>query len=190
MDIYVNLLVDLFDELFGNEWNDASVTAEHHTWILQFFSCTACPCKFSSGHLRLSDGIGSKFHVCKLLSVFRSMLETSEFCEPMYFGVLLLVLSKLKRLVRNDGLDSVCQNSFLRYGQVNSALCILLKSSMNLMIHLPRFHCICNYFCFAGIVVETYQELWRKCLSSFCTSVCTPSLRSFLSATSPASVPE
>ena len=44
-----------------------------------------------------------------------------------------------QRLVRNDGLDSVCQNSFLRCGQVNSALCILLRSSMNLMIHLPRF---------------------------------------------------
>ena len=26
---------------------------------------------------------------------------------------------------------------------------------MNLMIHLPRFLEICNYFCFAGIVVET-----------------------------------
>ena len=25
---------------------------------------------------------------------------------------------------------------------------------MNLMVHLPRFLCICNYFCFAGIVVE------------------------------------
>ena len=26
---------------------------------------------------------------------------------------------------------------------------------MNLMIHLPRFLCVYNYFCFAGIVVET-----------------------------------
>ena len=43
------------------QWNDASVTAEHHSW--EFFSCTACPCKFSSGQLRLSDGIGSKCHV-------------------------------------------------------------------------------------------------------------------------------
>ena len=40
-------------------------------------------------------------------------------------------------------------------GQVNSVLCILLRSTMNLMIHLPRFLCICNYFCFAGIVVDT-----------------------------------
>ena len=26
---------------------------------------------------------------------------------------------------------------------------------MNCMIHPPRFLCICNYFCFAGIVLET-----------------------------------
>ena len=60
-----------------------------------------------------------------------------------------------RRLVHNDGLDFVCQNSFLRCGQVNSVLLHFLKSSMNLMIHLPRLLCICNYFCFAGIVVET-----------------------------------
>ena len=60
-----------------------------------------------------------------------------------------------KRLLRNDGLDFVCQNSFLRCGRVNWVLCILHLSSMILMIHLPRFLCICNYFCFAGIVVET-----------------------------------
>ena len=148
--------------------------------ILQFFVCTACPCKLSSGQLRLSDGIGSKFHVCKLLSVSRGMLETSEFCEPMYFGVLLLVLSRLKLSFANNSrfhlrwqllqlillVETGC-------GQVKSVHCILLRSSMNLMIYLPRFLCICNYFCFAGIVVETYQELWRKCLSSFCTSVYT-----------------
>ena len=40
------------------------------------------------------------------------------------------------RLVRNDGVDAVCQNSFLCRGQVNSALCILFRSSMNMIIHL------------------------------------------------------
>ena len=56
--------------------------------FLSFFVCTACPCKFSSGQLRLSDGIGSKFHVCKLLSVPRSMIETSEFlCFQVFRSV-------------------------------------------------------------------------------------------------------
>ena len=35
---------------------------------------------------------------------------------------------------------------FLCCGQVNSVFCIFLMSSMNLMIHLPRLLCICNYF--------------------------------------------
>ena len=43
------------------------------------------------------------------------------------------------RLVHNDGLDSVCQNSFLRYGQMNSVFCSLLRFSMNLTIHYPGF---------------------------------------------------
>ena len=53
--------------------------------------------------------------------------------------------------------------------------CIFLRLLMNLMIHLPLFVCIYNYFCFAGIVVETNctLPLWKKCLSSFCASVCT-----------------
>ena len=66
------------------------------------------------------------------------------------------------RLGRNDGLDSVCQNSFLRCGQANSVLCISFRSSMDLIIHLPRFLEICSYFCFAGIVVETNQEIVKK----------------------------
>ena len=80
----------------------------------------------------------------------------------------------LKR--RNSCALNLCTNSFLRCGQVNSVLCILLRSSMNLMIHLPRFLCICNYFCFAGIVVETNctLPLQSKRLSSFCTSVFIP----------------
>ena len=45
------------------------------------------------------------------------------------------------------------------YWKEISVLCILLRSSMNLMIRLPRFLCICDYFCFAGIVVETICTL-------------------------------
>ena len=39
-------------------WNDASALAEHHTWILPFFACTACPCISSSGQLTLSEELG------------------------------------------------------------------------------------------------------------------------------------
>ena len=74
-----------------------------------------------------------------------------------------------KRLVLDDGLDSVCQNSFLRCGQVNSVRCVLLGSSMNLIIHLPRFLSICNYFCLAGIVVKTKQELFLFVLETIRT---------------------
>ena len=66
------------------QWrNDASVTAEHHAW--EFFnSLYVLLVRVSSrpANLRLSDGIGSKFHVYKLLSVSRGMLETSEFFVP------------------------------------------------------------------------------------------------------------
>ena len=44
-----------------------------------------------------------------------------------------------RKLVHNDGLDSVCQNSFLRYVEMNSVFCSLLRFSMNLTIHLPCF---------------------------------------------------
>ena len=69
-------------------WNVASVTDEHHAWeFFNSFHVLFCPCKFSSSQLRLSDGIGSKFHVYKLLSVSRSMLETSEFCPQVFWSV-------------------------------------------------------------------------------------------------------
>ena len=145
--------------------------------ILQFFPALLVLLKSSSDQLRLSDEIGSKFHVYKLLSVSRGMRETSEFWCPQVFRsvtsgpfdtwvVLRTIFSFFLwqllqrilpawRLVHNDCLDFVCQNSFLRCGQVNSVLCILLRSSMNLMINLPQFLCLCNYFCFAGIVIET-----------------------------------
>ena len=127
------------------------MTAEHHAWeFFNSFVSAACPCKLSSGQLRLSDGIGSKFHVCGSLSVSRGMLETSEFCEPMYFGVLLLVLSRLKLSFANNSRFHLRWQLLQRIllletgcGQVISVHCILLRSSMNLMIYLPRFLCIC-----------------------------------------------
>ena len=108
----------LVDELSG-KWNDAYVTA----WasclrILQFFSYTACPCKFSSGQLQLSDGIGSKFHVYKLLSGSRSLLETSELLCPL---VLRSVPSGafetwvvLRTIVSSIFFDNFCNEFFQR----------------------------------------------------------------------------
>ena len=141
-------------------------------WILQFFACTACPVNCDSlmelGQSSTSSNYSRFPEAC---------LQTLEFLWSNYFGVLLLVHSRLRlsfannyrflffdnfyhaffqrRLVHDDGLDSVCPKSFLRCGQVNSVHCILLRSSMILIIHLPRFLRICNYFCFAGIVVGT-----------------------------------
>ena len=191
IDIYVYLLVDLFDELFGNEM----MRLWRLSIILEFFNSLYMLLVFVNSRPVNCDSLmelGQSSTSAKLLSISRGMLETSEFCEPMCFGVLHWSFQGVSRtnlvsifvenfynvifwlrLVRNDGLDSVCQNSFLRCGQVNSVLCILLRSSMKLMIRLPRFLCICYYLCFAGIVVETCQQLWRKCLSSFCTSVYT-----------------
>ena len=175
--------------------------------MLEFFACTACPCNDSSGQLRLSDGIGSKFHVCnKRRSSCDPCISECYFWSFRGLGCLLrTILVSIfydnsynaffqRRLLHNDGLDTVCQNSFLPYGQINSVLCILIRSSMNLVIHLPRFLCICNFFCFAGIVVETNCALPCKgnvCLPSVrvCTSR-TLSLRSFLFAPNPASVIE
>ena len=57
------------------------------------------------------------------------------------------------RLVRNDGVDDVCHNSFLRRGQVNSVLCVLCRSSMNFIIYLPRLLDICSCFYFVCIAV-------------------------------------
>ena len=96
--------------------------------ILQFFSCTACPCKFSSSQLRLPDGIKSKFHVYKLLSVsrgiawnvgilvpssisecyiwsFRGVSCLANNCLPYFLWQLLQRILPAKRLVRDDGLD-------------------------------------------------------------------------------------
>ena len=65
--------------------------------ILEFFESTACPCKFSSGQLRLSDGIGSKFHILQHPRFPEACLQTSEFLwSHTYFAVLLVVLSRHK----------------------------------------------------------------------------------------------
>ena len=92
-------------------WNDASVTAEHHAWEF-----------FNSYHVLLVLVSSRPANWDSLMELSQSSMSTL----PAY------------RQVHNDGLDSVCQNSFLRCGQVNSVLCILLRSSMNLMVHLPR----------------------------------------------------
>ena len=161
------------------QWNDGWAS-----YLNSSILCMYCfPCKFSSGQLRLSDLIGSKIDVLQYpLGFPEACLKRRNSGDLKYFGVLLLVLSRCKlssannsrlhflwqlfynaffqrRLVLNDGLDSVCQNSLLRCGQVNSVFCSLRRCSMNFTIHLPRFLSFCNYFCFAGIVVETYQEL-------------------------------
>ena len=68
------------------------------------------------------------------------------------------------KLVHNDGVHAVCQNSFLRRGRVNSVLCIRFRSLMNLIIHLPRLRDICNCLCFVCIAVGG-----EDCMISFFT---------------------
>ena len=80
-------------------------------------------------------------------------------CEQFVFSIFFVNFYNAffqRRLVYHDGLDSVCRNSFLRYGQMKQpVLGVLLRSSMNLMIHFSRFLGVCNHYCFAGIVVAT-----------------------------------
>ena len=81
IDIYVHLLDDHFSDGVMRLWRLSIMLGNS-----SIFSCAACPSKFSSDQLRLSDGIGSKFHVYKkLLSVSRGILETSEFLCPQVF---------------------------------------------------------------------------------------------------------
>ena len=139
--------------------------------------------------MRLSDGIGSKSHIRNFALGSKGLRKTSEFFRtqksrsvtsgPLEAKVVLrtILVSTFvdnfcdaffqHRLVRNDGLDAVCQNSFLRCGQVNSVFCNLLRSSMNLIIHLPRFRDICNCFCFICIAVERIKRSEEKFLLSF-----------------------
>ena len=100
-------------------------------------------------------------------------LKRRNSCGLQYFGILpLVVLSKRKlsceHFSSSFSLTTFTMHSFGRDRYIMTALtlsdkicvciadkyiqffCILLRSSMN-----PRFLCICNYFCFAGIVVET-----------------------------------
>ena len=116
-----------------------------------FFCCTVRTCNSSPDQVRLSDGSGSKSQICKFDLGFPRIEQNVEvLIRPKYFGKLLLVLSRHKlsceqfsspllpttffhdalfqhRLVRNDGVDAVCQNSFLRRGHVNSLLCVLCR---------------------------------------------------------------
>ena len=141
-----------------------------------FLCCTVRTCNSSSDQLRLSDGIGSKFKFPNLISVSQGLRKMSEFLfvsniSQSYFWSFrgrgcLANNSRLhfyrqlfyaaffqQRLVRNDGADAVGQNSFLRRGQVNSVLCVLCRSSMNLIIYLPRLLDICSCFYFVCIAV-------------------------------------
>ena len=78
IDKNVHLLDDLLSDGVMRLWR-LSIMLGNSLILL----CTACPSKSSSDQLRLSDGIGSKFHVYKLLS--RGILETSEFLCPQVF---------------------------------------------------------------------------------------------------------
>ena len=176
------------------------MTIEHHAWeFLNFLYVLLVVVNSSSGHWRLSDWVESKFHVLQYPFNFPRH-ACSQTSAHKYFWVLHLVLSRRKLsceqfssrfslttftthssggLERNDGLDFVCQNLFLRCGQVISVLCILLWSSMSLVIHLPRFHCICNYSCFTGTVLETNCTLFmveEKTVHGI-GNVCLPSVR-------------
>ena len=154
------------------------MTAEHHA--LEFFNSLyvlLVLVNFRPANCDSLMELGQSSTSCNILSVSREMLtnvgvlvihvfrsvtfdpfETKVVLRTIFFSVFLDNFHNAffqRRQQYNDGLDFVCQNSFLRCGQVNSVLYILLRSSMNLMIHIPRFLCICNHFCFAGIVVET-----------------------------------
>ena len=64
--------------------------------------------------------------------------------------------------------NSYCWSSFFHSAHcpVSTPICL------NLMIHLPRFLCFCNYCCFAGIVAEA------NCTPTHCRgNVCLPSVR-------------
>ena len=139
-----------------------------------------------STNLRLSDRIGSKSYICNFELGFQELHQMSKFSWPQIFlsvtfgpfeaqVVLQTILVStftdnfLRRilsvkLVHNDGVHAVCQNSFLRRGRVNSALCIRFRSLMNLMIHLPRLLDICNCLCFVCIAVGG-----EDCMISFFT---------------------
>ena len=73
--------------------------------LCESFACTSRPCTSSFDQLRLSDVRVKKFHVCNFDLGFPRIAPNAFFKH---------------RLARNDGVDTVCQNSFLRRGQHNS----------------------------------------------------------------------
>ena len=136
-------LFALIDELFGNEMLRLS-----HAWefcnslyvLLVLVNSGPANC---DSLMELGQSSTSANH-----SRFpEACLKRPNYCALNCFGVLHLILSRLKLSCEqcsslfslttftthssSDGLDFVCQNSFLRCGQVNSVLCILLRSSMN-----------------------------------------------------------
>ena len=139
-----------------------------------------------STNLRLSDRIGSKSYICNFELGFQELHQMPKFSWPQTFlsvtfgpfeaqVVLQTILVStftdnfLRRilsvkLVHNDGVHAVCQNSFLRRGRVNSALCIRFRSLMNLTTHLPGLLDICNCLCFVRIAVGG-----EDCMMSFFT---------------------
>ena len=65
--------------------------------FFQFFACTACPCKSSSDQLRDSDVIGVKVPRLAISSQFpEAFVKRRNSYDPIYVGVLLLVLSSRK----------------------------------------------------------------------------------------------
>ena len=60
-------------------------------------ACTSRPCNSSFGQLRLSDVIGSKFHICNFdLGFPRTVPNVGILIRPKHFGELLLVFSRHK----------------------------------------------------------------------------------------------
>ena len=60
-------------------------------------ACTGCPCNSSFGQLRLSDGTGSKFHICNFdLGFSKNCVKCRNSHNLKKIGVLLLVLSRHK----------------------------------------------------------------------------------------------
>ena len=113
-------------------WKRARIDIFEHGWasclrILLFFECTACPCKFSSGQLRLSGGIvkvprlqitlGFPKHAWNVgilvPQVFRSATKwcfrgVSCLAHNFLLYFLWQLLQRIlpaSRLVHNDGLD-------------------------------------------------------------------------------------
>ena len=148
----------------------------------------------SFGQLRLPDECGLEFHVCNLLSVSRCMLASVDLARTRWssinFGRSWAVLRTIlvstfvdnfydaffqHGLVRNVGSDAVCQNSFLRRGQVNSALRILLRFfnefhsspssvSRSLYLLLLRLH-RCSFSSFTNS--DSAVEYWSRARSTW-----------------------